>query len=143
MKKLLAALFLALMAPLAWGQSNANIQFTILPNLARTAAQVNSADQTNISWRCAHVVVNVPAYTSGNYTPKIQAAVPASPTVYYDLLVGPAISSTGTTVLKICPSAVALANASSADFLPRVWRVQVNGASTPVMTFSVSGYLGN
>jgi hypothetical protein len=143
MKKLIVALLLALTAAGAFAQSNANLAIIPIASAARTATTVNSVDQNNLSWRCLHAVVFVSSYTSGNYTAHLQAAVPATPTNYYDLLVGPAISSTGTTVLKICPSAVALANASSADFLPRTWRVQMIGAGGPSMTFSVSGYLGN
>lgn len=142
---LLAAALLAsiAVAPPAKGQSNPNQPIVVLSSAARTAATVNSADQTNISFRCVHVVMNVTAYTSGNYTAYLQAPIPATPTVYYNLLVGPAVSSTGTTVLKMCPGSAPLANAVAADILPKTWRVQMIGASTPSMTFSVSGYLGN
>ena len=144
MKRLFATLALAAFAVFALAQSNPNTSTVLLPSAARTAATVNSADQNNFSWRCLHAIVNVSAYTSGAYTPHIQAAIPATPTVYYDILVAtPSITATGVTVLKVCPDGVPLTGASAADFLPRVWRVQMIGTATPSMTFSVSGYLGN
>jgi hypothetical protein len=119
-----------------------NLTATILPSAARTAATVNSTDFTNNTWRGAHVIINVSAFTSGTYTPRIQAKDPISGN-YYDLLIGPAIAATGTTVLKIYPGIVASPNAAASDILPRTWRVQVNGAATPSMTFSVSAFLEN
>lgn len=108
-----------------------------LASAARTAAQVNSPDITNSAYTGVHVLVNISAYTSGNYTPKIQGKDPTSGT-YYDILVGPALSATGITVLKVYPGIAPLANGSAADFIPYTWRVQLNGLSTPSMTFSVS-----
>lgn len=141
MKKILAALLLVgmLLAP-AYGQQSGNVAATILPSAVHNTAQISSADQTNCCWNALHVIVNISTWTTGNYTPKIQAKDPVSGN-YYDLLVGPALSSTGTTVLKIGAGFVPTANASAADFLPKTWRVQMNGASTPSMTFSVGAFL--
>lgn len=136
-----ALLLLALLAvSLAAAGQIANRSATILPSAARTAATVNSADQTNDVYHRAHVIVNVSAYTSGNYTPKLQGKDPVSGN-YYDLLTGTAMSGTGTQVLKIGPGLAASANAAAADVLPRVWRVQLGGAATPSMTLSVSAFL--
>lgn len=144
MKRFAALLMCLLLSTAALAQSNANIPFVILTSAARTAATVNSADQNNLSWRCLHAVVNVTSYTSGNYTPRIQAPVPATPTTYYDILVAtPAIAATGITVLKVCPNGVPISGGAAADFLPRTWRVQLIGTATPSMTFSVSGFLSN
>lgn len=116
-----------------------NLQSTILPSAARTAVQVNSADQNNLTWSGVHVTVNVSAFTAGSYTPKIQGKDPVSG-VYYDLLVGPSIAATGITILKIYPGMAVVANGAASDFLPRVWRVQLNG-TTPSMTISVGANL--
>ncbi len=140
MQKLFVVIALALVmftAPAA-GQNQGNFQGIVFPSAARTAAQYNSAAIQNIGWRGVHVIINVTAYTSGNYTPKIQAQDIASG-VWYDILVGTAISSTGTTVIKAYPGTAAIANGAAIDFLPKIWRVQMNGLSTPSMTFSV-GY---
>lgn len=127
-------------AGLAYAQQR-NLPVTVLASAARTATTVTSADQVNDSWSSAHVIINVSAYTSGNYTPKVQAKDPVSGT-YYDLCVGTAISATGITLLKVGPGFAASPNAICGDMLPRVWRISLAGASTPVMTFSVGAFLG-
>lgn len=139
MKRFLFAV-LMLIASHSWAQTNA--QYSLIASAAQTAAQVNSADQSNLYYRGAHIVITVSAYTSGNYTAKIQAK-DATTGLYYDVLVGAAISSTGTTVLKIYPGIAVLANGSASDILPVTWRVQLNGLSTPIMTLSVVAVLEN
>lgn len=138
-KRLLLIAALTLTAPSAHAQLQ-NLATQILPSAARTATPVDSVDQTNSGWRGVHVIINVTAYTSGTYTPYIQAKDPVSGT-YYSILVGPAISATGLTVLKIYPGMATIANGASADFLPRIWRVRFVGASSPSMTFSVGAFL--
>lgn len=140
-KRLLRILVLAaaLVAAPALAQLQ-NLATQILPSASRTAATVDSADQTNAGWRGVHVIINVSAYVSGAYTPYVQAKDPVSGT-YYDILVGSAITATGITVLKIYPGMATISNGASADFLPRIWRVHLVGASTPSMTFSVGAFL--
>lgn len=133
------ALLLALVAPAAHAQLQ-NLATQILPSAARTTSPVDSADQTNSGWRGIHLIINVSAYTSGTYTPHVQAKDPVSGT-YYDILVGSAISATGITILKIYPGMATISNGAAADFLPRIWRVHFVGASSPSMTFSVGAFL--
>lgn len=142
MKFILRLFFvLALLASVAHAQTNTgNLSGTLLASASRTAATVTSADQTNNNWRGIHLITNVSAYVGGNYTPKIQGKDPVSGN-YYDILVGPPISATGMTVMKIYPGIAAVTSAAAADFLPRVWRVSISGASTPSMTFSVGFFL--
>lgn len=117
-----------------------NLGSIVLPSAARTTAQVNSSDISNLTWSGVHVIVNVTAFVSGTYTPKIQGKDPVSGT-YYDILVGPAIGATGATVLKVYPGITTVANGAASDVLPRVWRVQLNGAASQSMTFSVGANL--
>lgn len=131
---------LALGAPAEARAQVGNLQSTILPSAARTAAQVNSADQNNLTWGGVTVIVNVTSFTAGTYTPKIQGKDPVSGN-YYDILTGTAIGATGTFTLKVYPGITAAANASVSDMLPRVWRVQLNGATGQSMTFSVGANL--
>jgi hypothetical protein len=119
-----------------------NLPVTVLASAARSAATVSASDQINNTWSRVHVIINVSAYTSGNYTPKVQGKDPVSGN-YYDLCVGTAISATGLTVLKVGPGFGAVANSVCADMLPRTWRVTLAGASTPSMTFSVGAFLGD
>lgn len=136
MKRALIALVFLLL-PFTSAAAQSNWYGTALASAARTAAQVNSADLSNPGARGVHVLINVSAYTAGNYTPKIQAKDPVSGT-YYDLLVGVAMSGTGIQVLKIYPGIATVANGAAADILPYTWRVQVNGAAGQSMTFSVA-----
>lgn len=115
------------------------ITSTILASSAQTATYT-SADQTNTSWAGVTLYVNTSAFTSGTFTPKIQGKDPISG-IYYDIIVGTAISATGLSVLKIYPGITATANSSVSDYLPAVWRVVVTGATTPVATFSISALL--
>jgi len=139
-RALAALVFGAALALGSIGEARAqagNLSAIILPSASRTAVQVNSADIQNRTWSGAQIIVNVTAFVAGNYVPKVQGKDQASGQ-YYDLLIGQSITGTGTTILKIFPGIAPLANAAASDFLPRVWRVQLNG-STPSMTLSVSG----
>lgn len=139
---LFAAIAAAVLTP--WqkvrGQTATNAQLAVLTSAARTAAQVNSADITNIAYRCAHIVVTVSAYTSGSYTPTLQGKNVTTGS-YYDVLVGTAITATGQTVLKVCPGLSGSVSGAANDFLPQTWRVQLNGLNTPNMTIAVDALL--
>lgn len=144
MKNIVAALAL-LFASVAVQAQQPIASGIALPSAARTAS-VNSADIPNPGFRGVHVVINVTSWTSGTFTPTIQAKTPIG--TYYTLLTGSAAASTQVNaalctsgcviVLKVFPAAAAVANVSVSDFLPSTWRVQMTGASTPSATFSVS-----
>jgi hypothetical protein len=145
MKKIIVALLLLLASFAAAAQNTTNIPVTLLPSLARSATTVTTVDQTNTSFTKVSVIINVSAYTSGNYTPHIEAKDPVSG-VYYDLLVGSAINTTSTSgpvVLYVGAGVLATPNVAAAAPLPRTWRLRMAGASSPVMTFSVGAFLGN
>jgi len=135
-KIVLAALLIANIS----NAQQANTSVTPLPLTTQTAATVNSPSQTNTNYRGGHFIIKVVTATSGTYTPRIQGYDPISQ-AWYDILVGSAISAAGTTVLKVYPGIGVVANGSASDILPLTWRVQLIGASTPNMIFSVSAYL--
>lgn len=112
----------------------------LLSATAETGTTINLPSQFNSNYRGTQVVINVSAYTSGNYTPHIQGLDIVSGN-WYDILVGQSISSTGETIIKVYPGIGALLNAATPDILPQQWRVQLIGASTPSMTISVSAFL--
>lgn len=144
MKKLLIAVTAAIAFALtfyAQADTTGNWYAQVFASAVQTGTTVNSSDMTNAAWRGADVIVNVSAYTSGTYTPHIQGKDPVSGN-YYDILVGPAISATGTTVLHVYPGVTAAANSAAAAILPYTWRVQLVGATTPSMTLSVGANLG-
>lgn len=140
MKKLIFILLLAFA-----GFCNSQItnqQTNVIGSSANTAATVVSLDQENSNWRGAHIIINVSAYTSGNYTVTVQGLNPVTG-LYYPILISVPINSTGTTVLKIYPGISAQSNATASDLLPKTWRVLLTGAASPSMTLSVLAYLFN
>lgn len=136
MMRFIAGLALALAALGAWAQ--ANTQGTLIPSAAYTAT-VNSGDQDNPYFHGVTVVVNVTVATAGNFTCTIQGKDPVSGN-YYTILASGTLSSVATTVLKVYPGITTGANAAAADILPRTWRLNCVGASSPNVTFS-AGYM--
>jgi hypothetical protein len=115
---------------------------TLLASAARTAT-VNSDDREDPTSQSAHVIVNVSAVTA---TPSIVVTIQGKDSVsgaYYDLLASPAITATGTTVLKIGQGLAATPNGSASDFLPEVWRVRVVHGDADSITYSVAANLGD
>lgn len=128
-------LFLLLAHAIAGAQ---NLPITVRPSAAATTT-VTTADQTNAQWRGGHLVISTTGLSSGTFTPKVQGRDPASGS-YYDLVTGTVISGTGTVVLKVYPG-ITPTTGTVADLLPQTWRVQLVGASTPVGTLSIGGFL--
>lgn len=139
MKRLLASfmIFLSALLPTVGVYAQVtNATYTLLASAAQTSASVVTADQSNKYYRGLHVIINVSAYAAGNYTPRIQGKSPLTG-AYYDILVGTAISATGTTILKVYPGIATLANGAASDLLPATWRVTMTGAAGQSMTFSI------
>lgn len=135
---LAALMLLASLPNNANAQASNNLGGVLLKSAAQTATQVNTPAQTNTIYRGMHVIVDVTAYTSGSYTPVIQAQDPASLKWYPICCTSTTpISAIGTTIIKVYPGTVPIAGGSAQDILPKVWRVQLNGLSTPSMTLSV------
>lgn len=135
--KILTGLLL-LVSAVAVAQNGPNWYGQALASAAR-GASANSADITNAGYRGVHLMINVTACsTCGSWTPHIQGKDPVTG-VYYDLLVGSAITTVGSTVLKVYPGITASANLSASDIVPRTWRAQMVTPTTPAsMTFSVT-----
>lgn len=129
----------------AWGELLRNTEeITLFASAARNADE-NSADQTNLRYRGLHLILDVTAFAGDDsFTFTIQGKDPASGK-YYDLLASAAISTTGTTVLKLYPGLTAAANSVENDLLPRTWRVKADytqaGAAADTLTFSVGAVL--
>lgn len=138
-KTLLGVALVAALSSSAQAQL-ANLQINVMPAAVRTAAQINSADVANNYYRGAHIIVTTTGYVSGNYTVTVQGKNTSTGN-YYDLLVSSAITANGQTILKIYPGISGFANGATSDFLPQIWRVQLNGASTPNMTIAVDAVL--
>lgn len=113
--------------------------FIVLASAARTAA-VNSSDYLNFGHRGIHLVIDATAETgTAEVTVTIQGKDANG--IYYDVLVGTAITATGTTVLKVYPGISPSANSSANDVLPPIWRVKVTVADSDSLTYSVGANL--
>jgi len=111
----------------------------IATSAARTATYT-SADQSTPTAEGGHIIINVTASSdTPSIVPKIQGKGPLGN--YYDLLVGVAMTGTGTQVLKIGPGITPVPNAAAADYLPDLWRVVVTAADADSITYSVGAVL--
>lgn len=113
-----------------------NRELSILASAARTATTTSDAVRLHHAV-AMHVIINVTAVASTpSVVPTIQGFDSTSG-VYYDLLVGNAITATGTTVLKIGLGMAASANASAQDLIPHTIRVKMTHADSDSITYSV------
>jgi hypothetical protein len=111
----------------------------LLPLAARTATPT-IADQSDPNAEGLHVIINVTAVTATpSVVPTLQGKGPLG--TYYDLLVGTAITATGTTVLKLGPGIAPVANGAAADYLPDIWRVVMTHGDADSITYSVTAVL--
>lgn len=115
-----------------------NTSTSILPSGARSTTQTQT-DQVNTSYRGLHLIIDVTNAGTGSITPKIQGKDANG--VYYDLLVGAAISSTGTNVLKIYPGITPVTNGTANDILPYGYRIVITANNANSMTYSAAAQL--
>lgn len=117
--------------------ANQNI---LVASLNGAATTVVGADIDNLSGVFGHVVIDVTAITGT--VPMLTVTVEGKDQntgKYYTILVSAAISTVSTTVLRIFPGAVAAANVTANDFVPRTFRVTAAVAgTTPVVTGKIS-----
>lgn len=113
----------------------------ILASAARTTA-TNSVDIYRTTETGIHVIFTITAQPgSGSITPEIDAK--DSLGNYYPILIGTALTTTGTTILKVGPGIGAVSNGASADMLPDIYRVHVSVANSASYTYSVTINSGN
>lgn len=113
-----------------------NVDATLLSSAARTAT-VASADQANETRRGVNVLIKVTAIVSSPSVVFTVQGKDATTGDYYDLLSSAAITGTGTTVLRVYPGNVAVANLAISYPLPRVWRVNCVHGNGDSITYSV------
>lgn len=109
----------------------------ILPSGARTTTQT-SVDIPSSRKEAMHVVIDITA-NAGSITPKIDGKDANG--IYYNLLTGVALTSTGTTVLKIGRGMLGSANYIANDQVPEWFRVVVTANNANSVTYSVSAEL--
>lgn len=114
-----------------------NVTQTVFASAARTAS-IDSADLTNYNGRGLHLVIDVTAIAA---TPSVVFSIQAKDPIsgkYYNLLSSSAITGVGTTVLRIYPGLLVVANLASNDVLPRVFRVSAAHGDADSITYSVA-----
>ena len=117
-----------------------NIDETTLALGTRTVT-TNSSDRTNFNHKGGHFRVNVTAVPGGGQTltPIVQGL--ATSGIYYDILVGTAITTTGLTVLKVYPGINGLAGGAAPDIIPRFWRLRFVHSGAGSWTYSADSTL--
>lgn len=118
----------------------ATVRKTAYASAARTATPT-AYEFTMEGRRGLHCVIDVTAASdTPSVVPTIAGLDPLSGK-YYSLLVGAAITATGTTVLKIYPGIAASANAAASDVVPDVVKLTMTHADTDSITYSVAFHL--
>jgi hypothetical protein len=111
---------------------------SVLPSASRTTTQTQP-DQANVVAKGLVLIVDVTTAGTGSITPKVQGKDANG--VYYDILVGSAITTVSTNKLIVYPGAAVTANASANEPLPAVWRVIVTHNNANAITYSVGAQL--
>lgn len=117
-----------------------NSTIAVLNSAARTAT-TTSDDFINYDAIGLQLIIDVTAVTA---TPSITVTIQGKDYLsgkYYTILSSAAITGTGTTVLRVFPSATAATNLAANDFLPINWRVSVAHGDTDSITYSISANL--
>jgi hypothetical protein len=117
-----------------------NSTVAVLPSAAR-AATTTSDDFLNRNAKGLHLVIDVTAITA---TPSITVTIQGKDYLsgkYYTILASAAISTTGTTVLKVFPGSAVTSNLSANDMLPVNWRVSVTHGDADSITYSIAASL--
>jgi len=110
-------------------------QINAFVKAARTAT--GTSGSLSIPWVGIHVIIEVESISSTpSVVPTIRGLNKRTGN-YYDILVGAAITSVGTTVLKIHPSILAVINLSAQDGLPSFIDIEMAHADTDSITYSI------
>jgi len=117
-------------------------QDILLASTARTATNSTANRVKGLGVKSLHLILNVTVVPGGDtITPKLVGIDALG--IPYDLLVGAAISTTGTTVLKLGQGVGLLANGSAQDLLPDLYKVTITHSGSGSFTYSLTQNTGN
>jgi hypothetical protein len=120
----------------AWEREHGNEGITALASAARTVS-ADSGTLLNPNAQAAHFIVDVSAIVA---TPSIVVTIEGrdvASLVWYPLLIANAITTVGTTVLKVGRAFTAQPNLTANDLLPYIYRVSVANADADSITYSI------
>lgn len=113
----------------------------IYASAARTATSNVERDERHHPRVGMHLVINVTAIGAApSVTPSIQGYDRLSNT-FYNILVGAAITTVSTVILRVFPGATIATNLVANDFMPGYWRLLMTHANGDSITYSVAAQM--
>ena len=113
---------------------------TIAASAARSATTI-FGNFLNTNWRAAHYIINVTVIGADTLTIDIEARDVVS-LVFYPILTSLAISTTGTTVLKIGQGFTPVPNLTANNMIPYITRVVATHSGADPITYSIGANYG-
>lgn len=124
----------------AWRREHGNDTGTIAISAARAATTI-FGNFLNTNWRGLHIIINVTVIGADTLTVSIEG-FDAVTGLFYPLLTSLAISTTGTTVLKIGQGFTPIANATANDLIPYITQVNAVHSGPDPITYSIAANWG-
>lgn len=119
---------------------NATIRETLYASVARTATPTAGLVSMRGRRGVQIVIVATASADTPSVVPTIQCHDPLSDT-FYTILTGAAITGASTVVLTVYPGATAVANVSTGNVIPDVFKVVMTHADGDSITYSVAAHL--
>jgi hypothetical protein len=124
----------------AWEREHAQDGIAVAPSAARTVT-TTFGTFVNVNHRALHLAVNVTVIGADDLTIDIEGRQLFPPFDFYPLLTSLAISSTGTTILKVGIGFSPIANLTANDMIPAVWQVVATHSGVDPITYSMNANL--
>jgi hypothetical protein len=125
----------------SWQREKAQDGISVAASAARTVA-TTFGTFVNVNHRTLHIIVGVTVIGADDLTIEIQGRQLFPPFNFYPLLTSLAITSTGTTVLKIGVGFSPIANLTANDMITAVWQVVATPSGVDPITYSINANLG-
>jgi hypothetical protein len=124
-----------------WARERSQDGVSVAASAARTVA-TTFGTFINVNHRTLHVAVDVTVIGADDLTIEIQGRQLFPPFDFYPLLTSLAISSVGTTILKIGVGFTPIANLTANDMITAVWQVVATPSGVDPITYSINANLG-
>lgn len=124
----------------AWQRQKGQGTATVAASAARTVT-TTFGPFLNTNWRAWHVIIDVTVIGADTLTIDIEAQDPVT-LAFYPLLTALAISTTGTTVLKIGQGFTPVANLTANNMIPYTTQVVATHSGADPITYSIASNYG-